>query len=147
MRKAWNKIDIDILVHAPPGSSGGLINLLKSLSAADFSAGSTPHLTIELPHGIERATAEYLKRFQWPPKRPILSSHPRQLTLRHRIPRSRLTEEESSVRFLESFWPSNPKYSHVLVLSPQAQLSRQFFHCRSLPSFSTACNANHCYAT
>lgn len=118
--------------------------MLKSLSAADFSAGSTPHLTIELPHGIDRATTEFLKMFQWPPKRPNLSSPPRQLTLRHRIPRSRLTEEESSVHFLESFWPSNPKYSHVLVLSPQAQLSRQFFHCRSLPLFSTAgCPAKH----
>lgn len=60
-----------------------------------------------------------------------MPSHPRQLTLRHRIPRSRLTEEESSVRFLESFWPSSPKYSHVLVLSPQAELSTQFFHCKS----------------
>lgn len=140
MKTAWDKISIDILVHAPPAASGGLINLLKALSAADFSAGSTPHLTIELPHGIDRATTEYLKMFQWPPKRSNSPSHPRQLTLRHRIPRSRLTEEESSVRFLESFWPSNPKYSHVLVLSPQTQLSRQFFHCRSLHSPSTMCN-------
>ncbi|KAK4039109.1 hypothetical protein C8A01DRAFT_36942 [Parachaetomium inaequale] len=125
---AWDKISIDILIHAPPASSGSLVNLLKSLSGADFSAGSTPHLTIELPHDVDRATAEYLKTFQWPPGRSHMPSHPRQLTLRHRIPRSRLTEEESSVRFLESFWPSNPKYSHVLVLSPQAQLSPQFFH-------------------
>jgi hypothetical protein len=127
---AWDKIGIDILIHAPPASSGSLVNLLKSLSAADFSAGSTPHLTIELPHDVDRATAEYLKTFQWPPGRSQMPSHPRQLTLRHRIPRSRLTEEESSVRLLESFWPSNPKYSHVLVLSPQAQLSPQFFHCK-----------------
>ncbi|KAH6856542.1 hypothetical protein B0I37DRAFT_412460 [Chaetomium sp. MPI-CAGE-AT-0009] len=125
---AWDKISIDIVIHAPPASSGGLIHLLKSLSAADFSASSTPHLTIELPHDVDRGTVEFLKTFQWPPGRSRLPSLPRQLTLRHRIPRSRLTEEESSVRFLESFWPSNPKYSHVLVLSPQAQLSPRFFH-------------------
>ncbi|KAK4156527.1 hypothetical protein C8A00DRAFT_12560 [Chaetomidium leptoderma] len=124
----WDKISIDILIHAPAATSGSLIHLLKSLSAADFSAGSTPHLTIELPHDVDRATTEFLKTFQWPPRRSHIPSHPRQLTLRHRIPRNRLTEEESSVRFLESFWPSSPQYSHVLVLSPQAQLSPQFFH-------------------
>ncbi|KAK3294774.1 uncharacterized protein B0H64DRAFT_425431 [Chaetomium fimeti] len=125
---AWDKTSIDIVIHAPSASSGGLIHLLKSLSEADFSAGSAPHLTIELPHDVDPGTVEFLKTFQWPPGRSRLPSHPRQLTLRHRIPRSRLTEEESSVRFLESFWPSNPKYSHVLVLSPQAQLSPRFFH-------------------
>ncbi|KAL2200575.1 hypothetical protein P885DRAFT_66233 [Corynascus similis CBS 632.67] len=125
---AWDKISIDILIHAPPSSSGSLIHLLKSLSAADFSAGSIPHLTIDLPQGVDHATAEFLKTFQWPPDRAEMPSHPRQLSLRHRIPRSSVTEEESAVRFLESFWPSNPKYSHVLVLSPQAQLSPQFFH-------------------
>ncbi|KAL2175622.1 uncharacterized protein P884DRAFT_205502 [Thermothelomyces heterothallicus CBS 202.75] len=125
---AWDKVRIDILVQAPPSGSGSLIHLLKSLSAADFSAGSTPHLTIELPHGVDRATTEFLNTFQWPPGRSKIPSHPRQLTLRHRIPRDSLTEEESAARFLESFWPSNSKYSHVLVLSPQAQLSPQFFH-------------------
>ncbi|KAL2153283.1 hypothetical protein VTH82DRAFT_4438 [Thermothelomyces myriococcoides] len=125
---AWDKISIDILVQAPPSGSGSLIHLLKSLSDADFSAGSIPHLTIDLPHDVDRATAEFLKKFQWPPGRSKTPSHARQLTLRHRIPRGSLTEEESAARFLESFWPSNSKYSHVLVLSPQAQLSPQFFH-------------------
>ncbi|KAK0735688.1 hypothetical protein B0T21DRAFT_412294 [Apiosordaria backusii] len=125
---AWNKISIDILIHAPPGGSGSLIRLLQSLSAADFSAGPTPHLTIELPHDIDRATTEFLKDFHWPPSRPHNPSNVRQLTLRHRIPRTRLSEEERSVRLLESFWPVSPRYSHVLVLSPQVQLSPGFFH-------------------
>ncbi|KAL2023399.1 hypothetical protein VTK56DRAFT_2756 [Thermocarpiscus australiensis] len=125
---AWDRISINILIHASPGGSGSLIQLLKSLSAADFSAGSAPHLTIELPHDVDRATTEFLKNFEWPPGHSHIPSHARQLTLRHRIPRSRLTEEESSVRFLESFWPVSMKYSHVLVLSPQAQLSPGFFH-------------------
>lgn len=42
-----------------------------------------------------------------------------------------LSEEDSSVRFLESFWPANPRDSHVLVLSPQTELSPQFYHCKS----------------
>ncbi len=97
---------------------------------ADYSGGPTPHLTIELPHDVDRAATEFLKTFQWPPARYHLPSQTRQLTLRHRIPRTRLSEEESSVRFLESFWPSNPTYSHVLVLSPNAQASPHFFQCK-----------------
>lgn len=104
--------------------------MLKSLSAADLSAGSKPHLTVELAPNVDRATSEFLKGFEWPPGRSLTPSHPRQLAIRHRIPRSKLTEEESAVRFLESFWPADPRYSHVLVLSPQAQLSPQFFHCK-----------------
>ncbi|KAK4161282.1 hypothetical protein QBC43DRAFT_99623 [Cladorrhinum sp. PSN259] len=125
---AWDKISVDILIHAAPGASGSLTRLLRSLSAADFSAGATPHLTIELPHDVDPATTEFLKGFHWPPARALNPTHTRQLTLRHRIPTTRLSEGESSVRFLESFWPANPKYSHILVLSPQAQLSPSFFH-------------------
>ncbi|KAK4103594.1 hypothetical protein N658DRAFT_494095 [Parathielavia hyrcaniae] len=125
---AWDIITIDILINAQPAASGSLIHLLKSLSAADFSAGLVPHLTIELPHDVDHATTEFLKTFQWPPAHSSRPSYPRQLTLRHRIPQGRLTEEESSVRFIESFWPSSPKYSHVLVLSPQADVSSHFFH-------------------
>lgn len=105
------------------------MQLLRSLSAADFSVGSIPHLTIELPHDVDLATTRFLKDFQWPPRGVYNPSNSRHLTLRHRIPRGRLTEEESSARFLESFWPADPKHSHVLVLSPQSQLSRRFFHC------------------
>ena len=51
-----------------------------------------------------------------------------QLTLRRRIPHQRLTAEESSIRFLESFWPANRFTSHVLVLSPQVELSPLYYH-------------------
>lgn len=40
------------------------------------------------------------------------------------------------MRFLESFWPINPKYSHVLVLSPQVEVSPLFFHCKAFRSMS-----------
>jgi len=128
---AWNKVSIDMLIHAPPGGSGSLIRLLKSLSAADFTACAIPHLTIELPHKLDPNTATFLENFQWPPASTHNPTNIRQLTLRHRIPRSSLTEEESSVRLLESFWPTDPRYSHVLVLSPQVELSPRFFHCES----------------
>ncbi|KAK0629821.1 hypothetical protein B0T17DRAFT_487064 [Bombardia bombarda] len=125
---AWNKVSIDILIHAPPGGSGSLIRLLKSLSAADFTACAIPHLTIELPHKLDPPTAQFLETFRWPPADAYNPTHVQQLTLRHRIPRTSLTEEESSVRFLESFWPADPRHSHILVLSPQAELSPRFFH-------------------
>lgn len=31
---------------------------------------------------------------------------------------------------LESFWPLDPVNSHVLVLSPNAEVTPQFFHCK-----------------
>ncbi|KAK4193760.1 hypothetical protein QBC35DRAFT_371239 [Podospora australis] len=125
---AWHKVNFEILIHAAPKASGSLTRLLRSLSAADFSAGAVPHLTIELPHDLDLATKEFLKGFYWPPARADDPSLPSQLTLRHRIPRTRLTEEESAVRFLESFWPADPQHSHVLVLSSQVELSPKFFH-------------------
>ncbi|KAK3400107.1 hypothetical protein B0T20DRAFT_434897 [Sordaria brevicollis] len=124
---AWNKVNVEILVYASAGTSGSLIRLLKSLSAADFTACAVPHLTIELSHDIDAATTQFLQNFQWPPTRAYNPTHVAQLTLRHRIPRKSLTEEESSVRFLESFWPAN-QHAHVLVFSPNTEVSRSFYH-------------------
>jgi hypothetical protein len=134
---AWNKISVDILIHAPLSGSGSLIRLLKSLNSADFTAFTIPHLTIELPQQIEDATEKYLENFHWPPAHVQNPGRVQMLSLRHRIPRQRMTEEESSIRFLESFWPTTPKYSHILVLSPQTELSPQFFHCMSRPPTRT----------
>ncbi|KAK0620384.1 hypothetical protein B0T14DRAFT_567135 [Immersiella caudata] len=125
---SWHKVNIELLIQAAPGTSGNLVRLLKSLVAADFSASAIPHLTIELPNKVDDATSAFLKDFRWPPADAYNPTHVSQLTLRHRIPRNSLTEEESSARFLESFWPANPRYSHVLVLSPQVELSPLFFH-------------------
>ncbi|CAK7273791.1 hypothetical protein SEPCBS57363_005829 [Sporothrix epigloea] len=124
----WNKISIDILIHAHAGASGSLIRLLKSIRNADFSGGPVPHLTIELPQKIDPPTERFLESFQWPPAGFRDSSSTRQLSLRRRIPGRGISEEESSVRFLESFWPSDAAHSHVLVLSPQTELAGDFFH-------------------
>ncbi|KAH8764340.1 hypothetical protein F5883DRAFT_109092 [Diaporthe sp. PMI_573] len=124
----WNKFSVDILVHAHAGASGSLIRLLKSLQTADYTASAVPHLTIELPEEIDPPTAQFLKTFRWPPRRASNPAIANQLTLRHRITRRGDTEEESSVRFLEGFWPLDTGLSHVLVLSPQVELSPHYYH-------------------
>lgn len=126
--KSWNANHIDILIHATTGASGSLIRLLKSLSRADYTSSSLSHLTIELPHEIDPPTKHFLETFNWPPAHIDNPTNARCLSLRHRIPQRRSTEEESSARVLESFWPANPQTSHILVLSPQVELSPRFFH-------------------
>lgn len=117
---------MEILVHAPPSASGSLIRLLESLKNADFFLSAPPKLTIELPHEIDEPTSHYLQTFRWPPNSDINAGN--MLTLHHRIPQHGLTVEENSIRFLESFWPADANSSHVLVLSPQVELSPLFFH-------------------
>ncbi|KAK2011517.1 hypothetical protein LZ32DRAFT_533693 [Colletotrichum eremochloae] len=124
----WNQVSVDILIQAPVSGSGSLLRLLKSLNDAEFTAFTIPHLTIELPQDIEPATAKFLETFHWPPPHVQNPGRVQMLSLRHRIPRQRMTEEESSIRFLESFWPTSPRHSHILVLSPQAELAPGFFH-------------------
>ncbi|KAH0496974.1 hypothetical protein TgHK011_004312 [Trichoderma gracile] len=125
---AWNDVSFDILIHAPHHGTGNLKRLLRSLARADLAGVSPPHLTIELPTIIEGHLSSFLSGYQWPPKVPAGALKPRLLSLRHRIPRQKLSEEESSVRFLESFWPTKPSHSHVLVLSPHTEVTPQFFH-------------------
>jgi len=102
------------------------MRLLNSLKKADFFSSAPPRLTIELPHEIDIATKKYLERFKWPPKADHNTGN--LLTLHHRIPRHGLSSDENSIRFLEAFWPADPLTSHVLVVSPQAELSPLFFH-------------------
>ncbi|POR35925.1 Uncharacterized protein TPAR_03878 [Tolypocladium paradoxum] len=125
---AWNKVRFDILIHAPLTGTGNLKRLLRSIKRADLTGHSVPHLTVELPNAIEAPLEQYLAGYQWPPSSPDQEPMPQMLSLHHRIPRQRLTEEESSVRFLESFWPADPAHSHVLVLSPHTEMTPQFFH-------------------
>ncbi|TLS29023.1 hypothetical protein PpBr36_01757 [Pyricularia pennisetigena] len=125
---AWNKVTIDILIHVTPGPSSSLARLLKSLGSADYSSSHVPHITIDLPYKVDPETAGLLHKFVWPPGPAAGVNSPRQVSVRHRITRKALKEDESSVRFLESFWPTRPTHSHVLLLSPEAELSSNFFH-------------------
>lgn len=124
---AWNKVTVDLVIHAQVSASGSLIRLLESLKKADYFSSSPPRLTIELPNEIEEPTKQYLlQRFHWPPTE--IQNGANLLTLHHRIPQHGLTVEENSIRFLESFWPADPINSHIVVLSPHAELSPYFFH-------------------
>ncbi|GAP86364.2 putative N-acetylmannosamine-6-phosphate 2-epimerase [Rosellinia necatrix] len=126
--RMWNSIKIDISIQATPKSSGGLIRLLRSLSAADYTSSAVPHITIDLPHYIPPSTKRFLDSFAWPPPYVSNPTNERYLSLRHRVSPRKLTDEEASARFLESFWPVNPEQSHLLVLSPYAEVTSQYFN-------------------
>lgn len=126
--EAWPTTYVDILIHAPPKSSGSLIRLLKSIEAANYLGARRPHLTIELPTDIDPPTSQYLDNLIWPPIEWSGEPHASQVTLRHRILRKSVTAEEASSRFLESFYPKRLWDSHVLLLSPQVELSPLYYH-------------------
>ncbi|SLM40275.1 hypothetical protein LPUS_11022 [Lasallia pustulata] len=126
--QAWNNAYIDILIHAPVDSSGSLIRLLRSIEQAHYFGSRPPHLTIELPPEIDPPTQQFLDRLVWPPIDPSGGPHTSQVTLRHRIPRQSLSVEESASHFIESFYPARSADSHVLVLSPQVELSPLYYH-------------------
>ena len=115
-------------MHAPAEASGSLIKLLQSLEGADYFLSAPPRLTIELPPSIDPPTEAFLDAFRWPPATRDVRHSGDQLTLRHRIPFHALDEEEAAVRVLESFYPRNTAGSHLLVLSPQTELSPLYFH-------------------
>ena len=121
-------IYIDLLIQAPSGSSGSLVRLLKSIESADYLGTRRPHVTIELPAEIDAATWRYLENFVWPPVDSSGASHASQVSLRHRVPCRTLTEYEASARLIESFYPVRTKDSHVLLLSPQIELSPLYYH-------------------
>ncbi|KAL8811761.1 MAG: hypothetical protein Q9223_007460 [Gallowayella weberi] len=125
---AWKTTYVDILIHAPPHSSGSLLRLLRSIEAADYFGHRRPHLTIELPAEVDPPTMQYLEGLVWPPFDSSATHHASQVTLRHRVPRRASTVEGASIRLVESFYPARPADSHVLVLSPQVELSPIYFH-------------------
>jgi hypothetical protein len=120
----WHDVNVEILVHAPPLSSGSLIRLLRSLESADYFGFPHPRLTIELPNDVDPPTLDYLSKLHWPP---FSSGGNSRLTLRRRILSNQVTSAAASVRQIESIYPSDPAHSHVLVLSPQAELSPLYF--------------------
>jgi hypothetical protein len=127
--RSFHSVSVDIIVQAPQGETGGLLRLLKSLKEADYYGLSVPKLTIELPPVVEPFVSWFVSAYHWPPRtsplQPVLNN---QLNVRHRIPGQTLSAEEASLRFLESFYPANAEYSHVLVLNSNIELSPLFYH-------------------
>ncbi|KAG5939214.1 hypothetical protein E4U53_007856 [Claviceps sorghi] len=124
---AWNKVRFDILIHATPTKSANLKRLLNSIARADLAGIPTPHITVEIPHTIDESLESFLSNFQWPRPTSHGGPQPLMLSLRRRITRQPLDEEDSSVRFVESFWPTDPSSTHVLVLAPNTEITPQFF--------------------
>ncbi|KAG6210972.1 hypothetical protein E4U35_003925 [Claviceps purpurea] len=124
---AWNKVRFDILIHATPTKTANLKRLLHSIARADLAGIHTPYITVELPHTIEPLMEKFLNGFQWPRPTSRARQQSSMISLRRRITRQPLDEEDSSVRFVESFWPTDPLKSHVLVLSPHTEITPQFF--------------------
>ena len=125
---AWHSATLDILIQAPKDSSGSLIRLLKSLKSADYSGFTPPRLILELPHKLNKDLLSYIDGFTWPPSQYQTQPPKNEIILRRRIPERRALAREASTRFVESFYPSNPSNSHVLVLSPQAELSPVYYY-------------------
>ncbi|KAI4646064.1 hypothetical protein J4E93_005643 [Alternaria ventricosa] len=124
--KHWHDPTVDILIQVPSGSSS-VLRLLESIKDADYGGLTLPRITIELPAELDVSVQEHIESFKWPPK----SDNPTGgsgLSIRRRISTHRHDQEESAIRFLELFYPASTTNSHVLLLSPQAQLSPQYFH-------------------
>ncbi|KIW60190.1 hypothetical protein PV05_00426 [Exophiala xenobiotica] len=121
----FSKIHVDIVIQARPESSASLIRLLRSMKEADYSGWSPPRLTIELPASVDPFLTDYLARFKWPVD---ASSSESRLVIRHRTDASLLSPPQASLRTVESFYPLVPGDSHVLLLSPEAELSTGYFH-------------------
>ncbi|KAH0566332.1 hypothetical protein GP486_000268 [Trichoglossum hirsutum] len=124
--RAWNEVNVEVVIQVPSEESGSLIRLLKSLENADYFSSTPPGLTVELPQSVDGPTLRFLENFAWPPPRPGKQRSGR-LKLRRRM-RLDTTTEESSLRFIESFFPADRSTSHVLFLSPRVELSPLFYH-------------------
>lgn len=121
----WFTPSIDIIVHAPKASAGGLIRLMKSLTSASYAGFRLPKVTIELSTDIPPALRSWLSNFKWPARFEPATIDVDPFTVRHRVQTQRASSEQASMRFLESFYPAQPD-NHVLLLSPQAELSPQY---------------------
>lgn len=122
----WKTIQIDVLIQAPRESSGSLIRLLKSIEDADYTGSTFPRIIVDLPEDIDKPILNFVESFRWPPK-PHSSDLDDKLILHHRINGERLDHDQAAQRSLELVFPKNPHMSHVLVLSPQAELSPSYF--------------------
>ena len=125
---AWDKPSIDILVPVQSGTSGSLSRLLGSLRAADYSGFRIPRLILDLPAKLDASTREVLDELVWPPGSEDTLDVNNQLILRHKVLQYAKNSKEASINFLESFWPTAKRHSHVLLLSPKAELSPLFYH-------------------
>jgi hypothetical protein len=124
--KHWHSPTVDILIQVPPESSN-VLRLLKSIKDADYSGLKPPRIILELPAKLDESVERQIGNFKWPPH----THHALEntgLIVRRRIVSHRATQEDAAIRFLELFYPTSTTNSHVMLLSPQAQLSPLYYH-------------------
>lgn len=122
----WHAPTVEILIHARKSSAGGLIKLLRTISAADYKNIRLPKLTIDLATTIPSALQTFLNNFKWPPRYEPATKDVDPVALRHHVQSQRISSEQAALRFVESFYPASFD-NHVLIISPQVELSPQFF--------------------
>lgn len=121
----FNDIQIDIVIQPYSESAGSLIRLLRSIESANYDSLPYPRITVELPPQVDSFLTNYLTWFKWPP---YIASLPNQLILRRRVSSRLLDTAQASLRVIESFYPQSKVSSHVLFLSPDADLSPNYLH-------------------
>lgn len=97
------------------------MRLVRCLDAADY-LGSIPNLTIELPQRVDPQLLQFLRQSEG------LRQLTNRITLRRRIQSLHMNPLEASIRTVESFYPLEPESTHLLMLSPQAELAPSFYH-------------------
>lgn len=118
-----NLNQIDIVIQPYKQSAGSLIRLLESIRSAHYAGLPMPRITVQLPHTIDPFALHYLENFRWPHDSP---TSPGKLILRRTIDDTKLNPATATLRTLESFYPPTTPNSHVLVLSPDAELSPEY---------------------
>lgn len=118
-----NRIQIDIVITPYKNSAGCLIRLLNSIRGADYAGLPRPHITVEIPNDVDPAALRYLENFRWPQAYHDTTG---QLTLRRRMAPAQTNSAAASLRTLESFYPPSNPMSHVLVLTPDVELSPNY---------------------
>lgn len=76
-----------------------------------------------MPQNVDPILLQHLENWEWSP-----NQQGSKITLRRRIHRDSVTPEDAAGQAVEAFYPQNPAWSHVLLLSPQTELSPSYFH-------------------
>ncbi|KEF55638.1 uncharacterized protein A1O9_08388 [Exophiala aquamarina CBS 119918] len=119
-----NDISIEIIIHAHTEASANVMRLIRSIQEADYSGWSLPRVTIELPARTDPFLMHFLSKLQWPPSEYASES---KLVLRHRIDARPISPVQASLRTIESYYPAQLSESHLLVVSPDVELSPGYF--------------------
>lgn len=125
---SWQYLDIRILIQITKENVGGLSELLKSIAAADYTGHRYPHITFDIPADLDIPSKNVAEGFLWPPNTKIKAVSRSEITIRKRISHKHVTPLESSIRMIEDFYPTQPTYEHIMVLSSDVQLSYVWYH-------------------